>query len=468
MLFDYDKTDMWSILEYSKRLLGKSLEQAVAPTIVVPKRGKGGLGQLVEVYFFGIKNNSRQEADFPEAGVELKVTPLKLGKNEQYEIKERLVCTMIDFTKDQKRAFADSHIVKKCSLMLIPFYLHLNSIPVQKLRFIYDVLWQIPDKDLLIMKHDYETIIGKIKAGKAHEISEGDTMYLGACRKGQKGDKAVYYKLPDGSTASTPAPKRAFALKVAYMKTILEFAKKTGGQGSFNTSALAHGYTKHLIEEEELEEKSFEEILLDRFKPFYGMSYDELVEEMNASASGAKSKYFLIANAILTDKGERGIDVTASEEFLKSGIVMKTIRLNKNGRPVEAMSFENIKYGEVMSEKNWYGSRLYELFTQRFLFIVFQEDEFKVERLKKAFFWTMPVEDLSAAALYWQSIRQAIRDNHISSEYFYKESEHKKFHVRPKGTKQYPFTDNPHGGKAKKLCYWFNHDYVKEIVDKSE
>lgn len=147
---------------------------------------------------------------------------------------------------------------------------------------------------------------------------------------------------------------------------------------------------------------------------------------------------------------------------------MKTIRLNKNGRPAEAMSFENIKYGEVMSEKNWYSSRLYELFTQRFLFIVFQEDEFKVERLKKAFFWTMPVEDLSAAALYWQNIRQAIRDNHISSEYFYKESEHKKFHVRPKGTKQYPFTDNPHGGKANKMCYWLNHDYVKEIVDKSE
>ena len=465
MLFDYDKTDMWSILRYSKNLLGKSLEQAVTPTVVVPKRGKGGLGQLVEEYFFGIENNSRQEADFPEAGVELKVTPLRLGKNNQYEIKERLVCTMIDFTKDQKRTFEDSHILNKCSLMLIPFYLHLNRVPVQKLKFIYDVLWQIPDKDLLIMKQDYETIIAKIKAGKAHEISEGDTMYLGACRKGQKGDKDIFYKLPDGSTASTPAPKRAFALKIAYMKTILEFAKKTGGQGTYNTSALVHGYGKHLIEEEELKEKSFEDILLDRFEPYYGMSYDELVVEMNAIASGAKSKYFLIANAILTDKGERGIDVTASEEFLKSGIVMKTIRLNKSGRPAEAMSFENIKYGEVMSEKNWFNSRLYELFTQRFLFVVFQEDENKVERLKRAFFWTMPVKDLDVAAGYWLNIKNAIKANHIAPEYFYRESDHKNFHVRPKAKNAADVAVNPHGGTAKKYCYWFNHDYIKSIVE---
>ena len=101
MVFNYDKTDKWSILEFSKKLLGKSLEEAVAPDVIDPKRGKGQLGQLVEVYFFGIDNNSRQEADFPEAGLELKVTPLKELKDKTLAIKERLVCTMIDFTKDQ-------------------------------------------------------------------------------------------------------------------------------------------------------------------------------------------------------------------------------------------------------------------------------------------------------------------------------------------------------------------------------
>ena len=31
MTLPYDKADKWSILDYSKRLLGKTLEEAIAP-----------------------------------------------------------------------------------------------------------------------------------------------------------------------------------------------------------------------------------------------------------------------------------------------------------------------------------------------------------------------------------------------------------------------------------------------------
>lgn len=465
MMNSYDKTDKWSILEFSKQLLGKTLEEAVAPIVIDPKRGKGQLGQLVEVYFFGIENNSRQEADFPEAGLELKVTPLKELKDKTLAIKERLVCTMIDFTKDQSVPFEQSHIYLKCAYMLIPFYLHKEGVPVQHLKFIYDVLWQIPEKDLLIMKQDYEKIITKIKAGKAHELSEGDTTYLGACRKGQKGDADVYYDLLDGSQAAIPAPKRAFSLKTQYMRTILEFAKKTGGQGTYNTSALVYGYKTHLIEESELREKSFEDILLDRFKPFYGKTYSQLLSELGSKTTVAKSKYKLVVNEILTVGESRGEDVWESDEFKKSGIIVKTIRLNKNGRPAEAMSFENINYFDILEEDDWYESRLYDIFTGRFLFVVFQEGEDEQVRLNKAFFWTMPVKDLDEAAGYWFNIKNAVKDNHITPEYFYRESDHKKFHVRPKAKNAADVTANPNGGTAKKYCYWFNRDYIKSIVE---
>ena len=465
MVYDYDKTDKWSILEFSKKLLGKTLEEAVAPDVIDPKRGKGQLGQLVELYFFGVENNSRQEADFPEAGLELKVTPLKELKDKTLAIKERLVCTMIDFTKDQSVPFEQSHIYLKCALMLIPFYLHKEGVPVHQLKFIYDVLWQIPDKDLLIMKQDYEKIIGKIRAGKAHELSEGDTTYLGACRKGQKGDADVPYTLMDGTQAAIPAPKRAFSLKTQYMRTVLEFAKKSGGQGTVNTSAMVGGYAPTLINESELQVKSFEDILLDRFEPYYGKTYGELVQLLGVSASRAKSKYYLIANAILTEKGTRGEDVKHSEEFLKSGIIIKTIRLKKSGRPAEAMSFENINYFDILYEDDWYDSRLYELFTARFFFVVFQEDVNGNVRLKKAFFWTMPAEELAEAAEYWLSIKNAVKNNQINPEHFYRESDRKKFHVRPKGRNAADLADNPNGGKAKKYCYWFNHDYVRSIAE---
>ena len=185
MTHPYDRTNKWSILEYSKKLLGKTLEEAIAPTQIEEFKGKGRLGQLVEKYFFGYDINSNQEADFSEAGLELKCTPLKELTTKVLAIKERLVLTMIDFSEDHKKPFEESHVYMKCMFMLILFYLHEAGVPVQQLKFIYSVLWQIPEKDLLIMKQDYETIIGKIMAGKAHELSEGDTTYLGACRKGR-------------------------------------------------------------------------------------------------------------------------------------------------------------------------------------------------------------------------------------------------------------------------------------------
>lgn len=154
MEFSYDRTDKWSILEYSKKLLGKSLEEAVAPDVIDPGKGKGQLGQLVETYFFGIDNNNKQEADFSEAGLELKVTPLKELKDKALAIKERLVCTMINYSEDTVKPFEESHIYTKCAYMLIPFYLHKKGVPVQKLKFLYDILWQIPPEDLQIMKQD--------------------------------------------------------------------------------------------------------------------------------------------------------------------------------------------------------------------------------------------------------------------------------------------------------------------------
>lgn len=468
MDFNYDRTNRWSILEYSKGILGKTLEQAIYPDVIESRKGKGQLGQLVEEYFFGYDVNSNPEADFTEAGIELKVTPLKELKDKVLAIKERLVCTMIDYDTDPGKPFEESHIYIKCAYMLILFYLHQANVPVHQLLFIYSILWQIPEKDLLIMKQDYEKIIGKIRAGKAHEISEGDTTYLGACRKGQKGDKDVFYRLPDGTRATIPAPKRAFSLKTQYMRTILDFAKKTGGRGTHNTSALVSGYGPHLITEKELKKKSFEDILLDRFKPYYGKTYAELVQELGALRTKAKSKYFLIANEILTEGETRGEDVTKSDEFKKSGIVIKTIRLKNNGRPAEAMSFENINYFDILIEEEWYDSRLYDIFTGRFLFIVFKEDINGEVRLMKAFFWTMPYKDLDEASAYWLNIKNAVENNHISPEYFYRESDHKKFHVRPKAKNAADVTENPHGGYVKKYCYWFNHDYIKDIVDKAK
>ena len=80
----------------------------------------------------------------------------------------------------------------------------------------------------------------------------------------------------------------------------------------------------------------------------------------------------------------------------------------------------------------------------------------------------MPPKDLEDAADYWLNIKTAVSENRIESGYFYRESDHRKFHVRPKARNALDVTENPNGGTAKKYCYWFNREYIKQIVDTEE
>ena len=108
-------------------------------------------------------------------------------------------------------------------MILLLFYLHVQGADKLDLEFLLSILWHFPAKDLAIIRQDYDTIINKIKAGKAHELSEGDTLYLGACRKGQKGDI-----LRTQPYSNELALGRAFSLKPAYTRIIFDWALKTG------------------------------------------------------------------------------------------------------------------------------------------------------------------------------------------------------------------------------------------------
>ena len=186
----FDKSSPYSIYEFSRFLIGQSLHSLLGDEVIAKTRkGKGGLGQMVEELFFRYDINSNRAADFGEANVELKCTPLLKSKLDgSYRIKERLICTMIDYFDLVNTKFEDSHLIAKCKLMLILFYLHVSGTPIYDYKFLFRILWELPEKDLLQIKKDYETIADKVRRGEAHLLSEGDTVYLGACRKGQKGD----------------------------------------------------------------------------------------------------------------------------------------------------------------------------------------------------------------------------------------------------------------------------------------
>lgn len=452
----YDKTSATSIFEYSKGLLNKTLRDFLQEDYN-PKKGKGGIGQMVENLYFFLDTNNNPEADFSAAGMELKCTPLKNGKDSNYLIKERLVCNMINYCEVVKEEFEQSHFYLKCQLMLLLFYLYKKNCDNLDLEFIFSVLWKLPEKDFLVIKNDYDTIIDKIKSGQAHLLSEGDTMYLGACRKGQKGDSLM--KQPFSEEG---APRRAFSLKMAYMRTILQYVLDSGN----NAVANFDFSVEQLVTTEELSKQSFDSILLNRIKPYIGKYYCDIAKEKGVKLSNnPKNKFAMIANAILSNGNCS--NVNRSEEFLKAGLTMKTIRVQYNGNIKEAMSFENIDYMEVAECDNWYDSRLYELFSSRFMFVVFKEQHANKEdyTLDNVFFWTMPQEDLDFAEEYWNHIRENVLEGHISEKYWWKQRDNKKFHVRPKGQRATDLVPAPNGRMVKKFCYWFNNKYVRKIVD---
>lgn len=467
----YDKTNPASIFSYSIDLLGHSLHE-ICGNIVTDNsiKGKGSLGQMVEKFYYEYELNSYRGPDFKEAELELKCTPLLKNKDDEWRIKERLVCTMIDYFEIVKESFESSHFYEKCKLMLILFYLHVYGDEIYDYKFIFSVLWKLPEKDLLIIKHDYETILNKVLAGKAHEISEGDTEYLGACRKGHKGDSPQKQPFSDEL-----APKRAFSLKPAYMRTILDIVKNKPEHYFCNFDVAVD--MQQLVSSEDLTKKSFEEIILDRFASFKGKDYVEICDILEIETTKAKNKYALIASKIGADDIKAG-NINESEEFRKSGITMKTVRVQNDYKPKESMSFQNIDYFEIMNNDEWFDSELYEIFSSRFLFVIFKKiddkkisyvfDGITIEEdkfiLDKVFFWTMPQSDLKVAESYWENIRDCVLNNTISLDNFWRIGDDKKFHVRPKAVNSDDKTENPHGGKVSKYCYWFNANYVQSII----
>ena len=162
-------------------------------------------------------------------------------------------------------------------------------------------------------------------------------------------------------------------------------------------------------------------------------------------SNNPKSKFAMLANSIAS-MGKNS-NVNRSEEFLKAGMTMKTIRVQANGRIKEAMSFENIDYLEVSACDNWFESRLYELYSSRFLFVIFKEQNKGLEDyvLDDAFFWTMPTQDLDDAEKYWEHIRYNVMNERISEKYWWKGTDRKKFHVRPKAQKSKDLAPTPNG-----------------------
>lgn len=193
---------------------------------------KASVGYVVEEGLFGIERNSSAGADIEHLGVEIKTSPLKSLKNGLLQVKEPLSLNIINYNEEYKcSSIKESSLYKKNKYILLVWYIHDR----QKLRSEYLIkyvfVWEMDDSVLNELENDYQDILTKIKAGKAHHIHQSDHKYLTLCPK-----HGGTFKDPNDTKSKTtqpfseaPAEVRAFRLKNVYMaKVIQRYLKKIG------------------------------------------------------------------------------------------------------------------------------------------------------------------------------------------------------------------------------------------------
>lgn len=433
---DYDPTDVKSIVEYSHKLVGKTLREVTdAPELADPHRRRGSFGNAVEEYFFKYPINSDSAPDFADAGLEVKATPVKEvrhGKKRELVAKERLVLGKIDYNAVVNETFETSHVMKKCSDMLLISYLYEpDKNPVD---YVVEAVaeWGIPQKDLPQVRADWETVVNKVRAGHAEDISGSDTMYLEACTKSAKGSDRTSQPFSE-----VPAKPRAWALKASYMTAV---------------QRKIIDCMREIPRSEAEKDLDLLTLVKKRFDPYVGMTAEELQDRFGLPHS--KSVTARITNCIL------GVgDNSEIEEFAKAGIKPKTIRLKRNGTPREAMSFPSFDYFKLL-ERDFWRSDFYGYMQQKYLFVVFREDEEEkdVYRLASVMFWQMPEADLEEARCCYEQMQANVRAGRAEDSV--KSTENRCCHVRPKGRDGNDVRPQPYGEPVVKKCFWLNQKYL--------
>ena len=412
--------------------------------------GKGGIGTMIEENWFGYSPNSESEPDLPEAGVEIKVTPY-IRNSKGIRAKERLVCNIINYMTEYENSFATSDFYHKCNTMLIMSYEHRKDLPKGDFTIDEAVLFQFPWEDLVIIEHDWETIMNKVRSGKAHELSEGDTMYLAACTKG-----ATAATVRPQPFSSIPAKQRAYSLKSSYMTQILN--KYIFGNVQSERIIRHWTFLTHC---------TFEEYIIKKVSPFYGLTQEELKVHFNVDST-AKSLNEILLARMLGISGK----IAYTEEFQKACIVPKTIRVQRNGKIKESMSFPTFDFIELSQEESWEESDLYNyLAPTKFMFVIFRENDHGEYVFDEVRFWNMPIHDLEEVRVVWERTVNAIRSGvilqptpHGVRNNLPKQSESPVAHVRPHGRDASDSLPLPDGREMTKQCFWLNRTYIEKII----
>lgn len=462
---------LWKSVEdvhnHAKKAVNKKIRHLVARETVskyyAKSNNKGWIGNSIESDWFGIQNNSRREADIPYLDLEIKVTPIKHTRN-GWSAKERLTLNLFDFSDEYKRNFENASFLQKANLIELLYYEYKDNLDspdfIIKAANLVN-LRDLPREDMLIIEQDWNTIVEKIKEGKAEELSDSLTKYLGATTKGAKTEN----NLTRQPFSDIQAHRRAFTLKGAYMSSL---AKKF--------MAVTKDDEKIIKDIDELKMHSFEDIILNKFKPYIGQSKKDLASmfDVKIPKNNDKASSASLARKMLNLDGK----IEDTDEFKKAGIAVKILTIDSDKRKATE-NFKIIIPGQSSIEpeeivvQDWEDSALRDyLSSYQFLLVIFEKQN-NTTVFKGAKFWRVSYDDLETIIKdTWKEVKNILVEG-VQLKYkklnkptrtgkLYEVennlpgvSSSEALHVRPSADKAY-YHDNPNTMELPTPSQWIN------------
>ena len=439
MSFDYRTATEEQVLERAEHLPGMLLGHLPLARFeaVSASTGRAEVGHAVES-FFGIPRNALPAADFPSAGVELKVLPLE-HRGSGLTVKERTVISMIDFNSLVEEDWASAKVRSKLKILFV-FFEHLPNRPKSEFSILDILLWQPDEETEGFIRADWERVRDKVRHGHAHELSESDGRIMGPCTKGRDAGQRRRQPFSDQLAKS-----RAFALKPAFTREL--FRSMQARRPALQAIEVGNP-------------SRFEENLLSRFRPFVGRTVDEVAKQLGMPRSAAKSYAASVARRIFGASSSKG----EIRQFAEMGLTPRVTRIDDELTPYEATSFPSFRYRDVIAE-TWEDSDLLAR-VEYMLFLPVHGRRKNTEQGDCKFhlprFWRPSAADLELIRREWELYRIEIERG--MADRLTPASETVAIHVRPHGRNAQDTDDAPGIGPLVKKSFWLNRPFVAQIL----
>jgi hypothetical protein len=115
-------------------------------------------------------------------------------------------------------------------------------------------------------------------------------------------------------------------------------------------------------------------------------------------------------------------------------------------------------------EEEWEESSFFDKIEQKFLLVIFREDEDGELRLEKINYWNMPYLDREEAQRVWEDTKRRVA---IDARDLPKSTESRVAHVRPKAKNAQDTLPTPQGEQLIKKCFWLNRSYIGDVIKTS-